>query len=387
MFSSLIFRSLISRLIIAGAIILISFPIGVLVYLRTLDPPPLATVQNMTPLIDRVAGHDITLHVGSEQFIIKKGEIYGWTEPYTRNYTGGKDLRFNGLVDNFITDLSKKMSRDPVDAKFVINNGIVLIITPSKNGQELNIISSADKLRQGVLANQIDITLDFNIVEPGITVEKIKSFGINNRLAVGESDFTGSSLARIQNIKVASKTYNGLIIQPKETFSFNALLGDVVASTGYAPEKVIKDGKIQYEYGGGVCQVSTTLFRAAIMAGLPIVERRPHSFPVHYYYPQGFDATIYPGSSDLKFTNDTPGPILIQTHIENKKIIFEVYGKSDGRNVTMNGPYQYDIQPDGSMKAYFTRIISFSNGASTSKTFNSIYKSPNLYTTEPNPYQ
>ena len=123
------------------------------------------------------------------------------------------------------------------------------------------------------------------------------------------------------------------------------------------------------------------------MAGFPIVERKPHAFPVHYYEPQGFDATIYPGSSDLRFINDTAGPVLIQTHIVGKNIYFEIYGKSDGRTVTMNGPYQYDIQPNGAMKAYFTRTISFADGASTSKTFYSNYRSPALYPTEPNPYQ
>ena len=387
MFRSPSFRTLVSRLIMAGAIILVGFPLGVLAYLRTLVPPPPVPVINIASLIEQASSHDTTLSIGSKKFIIKKGEVAGWTEPYTRDYTGKKDVRFTDTLGIYVLSLAQKTNQSPIDAKFTINNGVAVILTPAQNGQELNVSIAMAELRRGLLANKLEIILTSEITEPAITAEKISALGISDRLAVGESNFTGSSLARIQNIKVSSKIYNGYIIKPNETFSFNTILGDVDASTGYLPEKVIKAGKIEYEYGGGICQVSTTLFRAAIMAGFPIVERKPHAFPVQYYNPQGFDATIYPGSSDLRFTNNTQGPVLVQTHITGKIITFEIYGKSDGRVVTMNGPYQYDIQPDGAMKAYFTRAINFADGASTSKTFYSTYKSPSLFPINPNPYQ
>ena len=387
MFRSPPFRTLVSRLIIAGAIILVAFPLGIIAYLHTLSPPKPVSVKNIEALINQASNRDTTVLVANKKFIIKKGEVASWTEPYTRDYTGQKDVHFTNELDTFVLTLAQKTSRSSVDAKFTIDNGLAVILTPAQNGQELNVSTAMTKLRQGFLANESEIILATETTEPALTAEKISSLGISDRLAVGESNFTGSTLARIQNIKVSSKKYNGLIIKPNEIFSFNTLLGDVDASTGYAPEKVIKDGKVEYEYGGGICQVSTTLFRAAIMAGLSIVERRPHAFPVNYYNPQGFDATIYPGSSDLKFINDTPNPILIQTHITGNNLIFEIYGKNDGRVVTMDGPYQYDIQPDGAMKAYFTRTINFADGASISKTFYSNYKSPSLYPTDPNPYQ
>lgn len=381
------FRILISRLIIAGAVVLVVFPLGVIAYLHTLAPQPPVSVKNIEALINQSSSHDTTVIVGSKKFVIKKGTVASWTESYTRDYTNKKDVRFTDAFDAYVVGLAQKTNQSPIDAKFTIDNGLAIILTPAQNGQELNVLTTTTELRQGLLANKSEIVLTSKITEPAITAEKISALGISDRLAIGESNFTGSTLARIQNIKVSSKKYNGLIIKPNETFSFNTILGDVTASQGYAPEKVIKAGRIEYEYGGGICQVSTTLFRAAIMAGFPIVERKPHAFPVHYYEPQGFDATIYPGSSDLRFINNTPGPVLIQTHIVGKNIFFEIYGKSDGRIVTMNGPYQYDIQPDGAMKAYFTRAINFADGASTSKTFYSNYKSPSLYPTDPNPYQ
>lgn len=381
------FRIFVSRLVIAGAVILVAFPLGVLAYLYTLSPPSPVPVKNIEALIKQASSHSTTISVGNRKFIIKKGEAIGWTESYTRDYTGEKDVRFTNALDFYVLKLANDTNQSPVDAKFTINDGTATILTPARKGYELNIPKAIAEIKTGLLADKTEILLAPEITEPAITAEKITSLGINDRIAIGQSNFTSSTLARIQNIKVSSKKYNGLIIKPNETFSFNALLGDVVASTGYVPEKVIKGGKIEYEYGGGICQVSTTLFRAAIMAGFPIVERKPHAFPVHYYEPQGFDATIYPGSSDLRFVNDTPGPVLVQTHITGKNLIFEIYGKSDGRVVTMDGPYQYDIQPDGAMKAYFTRTINFADGASVSKRFNSVYKSPSLYPTDPNPYQ
>lgn len=381
------FKTLVSRLIIAGAIILVAFPLGVLAYLRTLTTPAPVSVKNIASLINQASSHDTTIHIGTSNFIIKKGVVVGWIESYTRDYTGKKDARFTNDLDLYVVKLANETNRNPIDAKFVIDNGTATVLIPAQNGLELNVTTAISKIKNGLLANESEITLTPEITEPAITAETINSLGINDRIAVGESNFSGSTLARIQNIKVSSKIYNGYIIKPNETFSFNTVLGDVTASQGYVPEKVIIGNSLQYQYGGGICQVSTTLFRAAIMAGFPIVERKPHAFPVHYYDPQGFDATIYPGSSDLKFINDTPGPVLIQTHITGKNIFFEIYGKSDGRVVTMDGPYQYDKQPNGAMKAYFTRTITFADGASSSHIFNSVYKSPNLFPTNPNPYQ
>ena len=145
---------------------------------------------------------------------------------------------------------------------------------------------------------------------------------------------------------------------------------------GYQPELVIKGGQTIPEYGGGLCQLSTTVFRAAILAGLPITERRPHSFPVKYYNPQGFDATIYPGVTDLKFINDTGKHILLQTRIDGTQLIVEFYGSNDGRQVAMDGPYQYDQKANGSMKAYFIRTISYPNGEKKEERFNSNYQPP-----------
>src|SRR5690606_16105406 len=114
-------------------------------------------------------------------------------------------------------------------------------------------------------------------------------------------------------------------------------LGDVDAANGYLPELVIKDNTTTPEYGGGICQVSTTVFRAAMQSGLDIVNRKNHSYPVAYYGAPGYDATVYSPAPDFMFRNDMTTPVLLKTSVVGTRVIFEVWGTSDGRQVTING--------------------------------------------------
>mgnify|MGYP001613535693 CR=1 FL=1 len=158
-------------------------------------------------------------------------------------------------------------------------------------------------------------------------------------------------------------------------------------STGYLAELVIKGDKLVYEYGGGVCQVSTTMFRAAMASGLPIIERHPHSLPVRYYNPQGYDATVYPGVADLQFLNDTSAPVLIQSYVQGTAISYRIFGALDGRTVAINGPYQYDAQPDGSLKAVISRTVTYPDLTEKKQSFYSNYKSPSLFAVVRNPLE
>lgn len=201
------------------------------------------------------------------------------------------------------------------------------------------------------------------------------NLGIDELVAIGESNFAGSPKNRIHNIEVGATKFDGLIIGTNEEFSFNKFLGDVDSEHGFLPELVIKATGVTPEFGGGLCQVSSTAFRAAMNAGLPITARRNHSFAVQYYAPQGTDATIYPGSADLKFVNDLKHPILIHTKIIDKKLYFEFYGTKDARAIAFDGPYQYDKKTNGSMKAVWTRHVTL-NGQTTEQIFRSVYRPP-----------
>ena len=149
--------------------------------------------------------------------------------------------------------------------------------------------------------------------------------GITELVHEESSYFFGSSSARIHNIEVAAGEFHGLLIAPGQTFSMAASMGDVSLDAGYTEALIIFDGRTIEGVGGGVCQVSTTLFRAAFFAGFPIVERHPHAYRVSYYEKTagnrrdpnlaGLDATVYVPIVDLKFTNDTPYWLLMETYV------------------------------------------------------------------------
>lgn len=174
--------------------------------------------------------------------------------------------------------------------------------------------------------------------------KELKKKGIKEIIAIGESNFAGSSWARRKNISVAANLYNGIIVPKGRVFSFNDILQDVSKERGFVEELVIKGNKTEKEYGGGICQVSTTVFRAAFFGGLEIDKRRSHSYAVPYYKPQGLDATIYLDVQDFKFRNDTDGDILIQTIIEGDIMRFVFYGTKDERSVKIEGPFISDYK-------------------------------------------
>ena len=194
------------------------------------------------------------------------------------------------------------------------------------------------------------ITLRDKSVEPEITLAKSNNFGIEELIGEGVSNYTHSIPGRIHNVIFGASKFNGILIPKGKTFSFNDTIGDISASTGYQPAYIIKGGKPYWGDGGGVCQVSTTLFRAALNSGLPITERYAHAYRVSYYENDskpGLDATVFAPSVDLKIENNTPAAILIQTSVDEEKMLlyFKLYGKKDGRNAEISTPILWDVAP------------------------------------------
>jgi vancomycin resistance protein YoaR len=170
--------------------------------------------------------------------------------------------------------------------------------------------------------------------------------GIKEKITEGISSFAGSPKNRINNLTIGTQKFNGAIIKPNEVASFADIVGEVDESQGYLPELVIKGTETIQELGGGMCQVSTTFYRAALNTGVPIIERRAHAYLVGYYK-DGPDATVYVPSTDLKWKNDTGHYILIQTSVDvaKKKVTFSLWGTNDGRKVTVSAPTYTDIVP------------------------------------------
>lgn len=229
-----------------------------------------------------------------------------------------------------------------------------------------------------------DFSLITTTVKPKILTNNLDSLGIKEKIATGQSNFAGSTQNRIHNIKISSEKFNGAVIPPQSEFSFIEILGPVDKTTGYKEELVIKNNETIPEFGGGVCQTSTTLFRSVLNAGFEITERKNHAYPVQYYAPQGTDATVYIPHPDLRFINNTNHYALLQTKIEGNLLIFDIYGTNDGRQVKINGPIVVEKNVETkTMRTTLTQTVTNSNGEIiVNKTFNSFYDNPQKYKKE-----
>lgn len=284
----------------------------------------------------------------------------------------------------YLEDLGRKVNRDPADPKFKVEDGKVVTFSEAQSGIMLNIDKSLDvviaALNKSDFQTPQTIALPFDSKKANANYADVNNLGISSLLGEGTSDFKGSPKNRVFNIKVATERFNGLLIKPGEEFSFVKNLGEVDGEHGYLPELVIKNNSTFPEFGGGVCQVSTTAFRAALYSGLQITARRNHAYPISYYGQPGMDSTVYVPNPDLRFINNTPNYILIQAKIEGTKLTFNFYGTDDGRKTTIDGPYTTDRQPDGSLKTHFSQQVLDKNGTEfINDVFNSSYGSPYRY--------
>jgi vancomycin resistance protein YoaR len=256
---------------------------------------------------------------------------------------------YEAELDRVVLNLKSKVDKNPENSVFKEENGKVLEFKVSRNGISVDTEKFKNEIKKALVelstgnAGNVQIEIPYEETLPEITTEKVNNLGIKELLGTGYSEFTHSIPSRVHNVGLAASKFNGVLISPGETFSFNKVLGDVSKYTGYQQAYVIRDGRTILGDGGGVCQVSTTLFRALLNSGLPITERQAHSYRVSYYEqgsPAGLDATVYSPSPDLKFVNDTPGSLLIQTIFngQSKNLIFEIYGTNDGRKAEISTP-------------------------------------------------
>lgn len=258
------------------------------------------------------------------------------------------------VLKDYISTIEEQYSYPAKNALFSFENGKVISFRQEKNGlqiQTADFLKNADAklLHLKIKSENITLPINSKIIKPKISLAQANSFGIEELIGTGKSDYTHSIPERIHNLTLAASKFNGVLIPKGKVFSFNKAIGDISSITGYKPAYIIKDGKTILGDGGGVCQVSTTLFRTALHTGLPIIERHPHAYRVQYYENDekpGFDATVYSPSTDLKILNDTQTDILIQVenNPDTKILIFRFYGKNDKRKVEISPVTVYDIQ-------------------------------------------
>lgn len=284
-------------------------------------------------------------------------------------------------IYQFLAQQAESLDAPVAEPKLTIENGRAVAFSAPQDGEKLDVYQSARGTLSALQKNETSSELTVYVTKPQTQLSQLNDLGIKELIGHGVSSFKGSPKNRRHNIAVGVAKETGTIVAPGKEFSFNDNLGPVEAAEGFLPELVIKGdlGTIP-EFGGGLCQVSTTTFRAAMDAGLPITARRNHSYAVQYYSPQGTDATIYPGSADLKFINDTPGSILIEPYLADANtLVFDIYGTKDGRKVTLEKPVVFDRQSNGAMKATWTRIVTAPDGQQRTDVFKSTYQPPALF--------
>ena len=284
-------------------------------------------------------------------------------------------------VRTYVDSIASRADRDSKNAVFGENaERQVVVVKPSEEGIRIDAEASTAAILSAVESGQGTALLPSEKTAPSIASSDMEKIGLRELVAEGTTDFRGSPKNRIHNIKRALEQYHGLLLAPGQEFSFVEYLGEVDGAHGYLPELVIKYNKTEPEFGGGICQVSSTVFRAAINAGFKITARKNHAYPVSYYKPYGMDATIYIPNPDLRFVNNTPNHILIQAGIEGTKLSFRFYGTKDGRTVAIDGPHILESNPDGSMKTTFSQKVTDASGSTIiNDAFPSSYKSPALF--------
>ena len=252
------------------------------------------------------------------------------------------------MLIQYLSNLAPNLQTFAQNARFIFNDDTrqLDLIQNAVIGRQLNVQASLTAIQEGLTGGQHTIPLVFDLTNPqAMDTTTAADLGITEAVSVQSSYFYGSSPERVQNITAAAKSFHGLLIAPGETFSMASQLTDISLDNGYAEALIIVGDQTVVGVGGGVCQVSTTLFRTAFFGGFPIVERNQHAYRVSYYEKvvgnkidqslAGLDATVYVPLVDFKFTNDTPYWLLMETYVNPaaSSITWKFYSTSDGRSV------------------------------------------------------
>ncbi|MGI6777167.1 MAG: VanW family protein [Acetivibrionales bacterium] len=276
----------------------------------------------------------VTIRSGHSGISIDKDEVTAAVESLIQKEEGGSiDIQVEITKPNKIEieDIYDQIIKEPQNASVQIENNKVKIIPhiTGRHVEKADLISVSNQLE---LTEDTEMTIPIKTVQPEITDEKLNSILFRDTLGTMNTYFSSSGQNdsnRAENIRLAATTINGLILGPDEVFSFNGVLGPRTAEKGYKEAHAYIGGEVIDDIGGGICQVSSTLYNAVLYAGLQVVERSNHMFTVGYV-PLGLDAAVSYGGPDLKFKNSTPWPIKIEASIiNNNRVSFTIKGTSE----------------------------------------------------------
>ncbi|MDU4045921.1 MAG: VanW family protein [Peptoniphilus harei] len=246
---------------------------------------------------------------------------------FKKNFVAKADID-DTKREEVILNIGNKIFKKPVDAYPIINEDGSVTIKDSEIGRYMDINEAKDLINLDIL-HEDKIELPVYKTEPKIYSNYYD--GINKKLGDFETDYSSSIKNRKENIRLAASKFNNMKLNPGDEISFNDVVGEISEKTGFKSATVIVGGEYESGIGGGICQVSTTLYNSLILSDLEITERHNHSRPIHYV-DLGTDAAVARGYKDLKFKNNTNNPILILSEANGEKLNFKVLGNGSDRD-------------------------------------------------------
>jgi vancomycin resistance protein YoaR len=296
-------------------------------------------LENFLGLAQDVISEDVILNYKEDRWVLGASDILNLIEFQKNNN------RVTATLDNFEFDelsdnLSLEINDFPRGKVISLEGNKVTEFKIIQEGEELDV----DKLKNDLISSIFDkrdpVILSVNTVTDSGDKDK---YGIVELIGEGTSHYAHSIPSRIHNLTLAAEKTSGVLVPPGGVYSMNDSVGPIDYQHGFQSAYIIKGGRTVLGEGGGVCQTSTTLFRAVLNSGLPILARYPHAYRVGYYeqdMPVGFDAAVFQPSWDFKFKNDTDAYVLVQAYsnLEENSLTFKLYGTSDGREVEISEP-------------------------------------------------
>ncbi len=271
-------------------------------------------------------------------WVIRDYEIVGGE---LHEYVGTKTFPVNSIDEvRALADMARREAR-PARWVYDPERGWVAL---QRRGYRMDVEAAVVAYRDAAFLGRSQFVIPVEVIEPEPSVTEWYARGVRELIGEGVTGFWGSSRARIHNIRTGAAHLSGTWIPRGAEFSFNRAVGAIDEERGYVESLVIVGDATEKGVGGGICQVSTTAFRAAFFAGLPVTERYPHSYQLRYYRPVGLDATIYQPWRDLRFINDTPGDVLVLAQVRGYKLYVRLFGTAD-RSVEWEGPFVHDRKP------------------------------------------
>jgi len=309
---------------------------------------PEVKAEDTQEAVDRaetMIGSPIVLTFEDQKWTITPDQITSFMDFASEDHSGVSTLMpylSGDKMGSFFDSIADKVVKEPVNATFK-SDGEKAWVVPGILGTALDRVKTAElinTLSQKGTGRTAEVAV--TTTDPELTTEEAEARGIKDKLASYTTEWVGTK-DRQTNVRITTEYASNVMLAPGEVYNFDKQIGPRTAARGYktAPG-IVGPGKLEDVFGGGICQVSTTLFNTVFFAGLEVVERKNHSIYIDHY-PKGRDATVSAGGPNLRFRNDTSHYIWIRGSSNGVTTTFTIYGTSEGRKVTYTTSDFYNV--------------------------------------------